>query len=94
MRCKPEHDLLVLGKAVIHHDQRIALARIEAGRQVDIEVAAMAEGARPDAIILAVIGREIHDLAANYVAEVVLPETAVARETIHQELETQPPPQC
>src|ERR1035441_5155633 len=36
---------------------------------------------------------ELHHLAAYHVAQVILPEFAVARKTIYQEFEAQPPPE-
>ena len=37
---------------------------------------------------------ELHHLAAHHVTEIMLPKPPVSRKPVHQELESQPPPEC
>ena len=58
-----QKELLVLVGAVQEEADRILLVRRISRRQVDVDVAALAQGRRPDAIVAAVIVGEIEDLA-------------------------------
>jgi len=51
-----------------HHDG-VLLVAVVAGRQIDVEVAALKQRARPDAVIFAVVGRVIDDLAPDAVID-------------------------
>ena len=103
----PDHqvDLAVAGRrAVIACDHSTAVAPQEAVRQVFADAAmVVAVGSAPQGIGSAVnqaehglfndFEFELHHLAADDIAEVILPEFPVAAKMVHQEFESQPPPE-
>src|SRR5262249_62227123 len=57
--------LLVLVDAVQPEEQRVALARVEPRRQVDVEVAPLLEGGRPDTVVGAVVVGAVKELRSE-----------------------------
>ncbi len=62
---------LVLGEAVQPDHERITLPGVEAGRQVDVDIAPFAKGRRPEAVIRAVIMSEVEDAAGETAIDAV-----------------------
>src|SRR5205823_1199731 len=62
--------LLVLGEAVQPQEQRVTQPRVEARRQVYVQVAPLVQGRRPYAAVLAVVGGVVDDLAAQLLVDV------------------------
>jgi len=58
-----QEEELVLGRPVQENAERILAARIVVRRQVDVQIALLAESGRPDAVVAAVVVGQIDDAA-------------------------------